>query len=36
MKTIWKTKQKIPLPNPKLLEKNYKIPRPRIMFLLKK
>ena len=33
METIWKMKHKnIPSPNPKLLERSYKIPRPCIVF----
>ena len=33
METIWKTKHKnIPSPNPTLLERSYKIPRPCIVF----
>ena len=33
METIWKTKHKnIPLPNPKLLKRSYKIPRRSIVF----
>ena len=33
MEIIWKTKhKKVPSPNPKLLERCNKIPRPHIMF----